>query len=266
MKKKKFNIPPIALVIVGVIVLVVSVGVIIKNSTASADMRDFLKNATTTQAMCLGKSEFTQTDNGRNVVYQSLHVSFSIGSKPYDFYVDVPDLDENSVEPGQEFTLYYDRDNPYDCLPEAAIPQPETSVYIIAALFALGGAALAWINVDVIFRNRGPAAQKLEQEEIGIFGDNTVDNGLSDSSIDYGAGDRVTDSVTESFVDPFATYTGYDEGSEQPEAGAYFDPNAGYDQSVSYDEAPGAAYGSGAEYDPNLNDPFVSNVSEDPFR
>lgn len=266
MEKKKFNIPPIVFVILGAVMLVVSLFIIIKNANASSEMRDFLKNATTTQAVCVGKSAFTQTENNKDVVYQSLHLNFSIGSKPYDIYVDVPGLDENAVPLGEEFTLYYNRDNPNDCLPEAAIPQPKTSLYIIAAIVALAGGVLLWINLDTIIRNRKPYGTKLEQEEIGIYGDNTVDNGLSDSSIDYGAGDRITDSVTESFVDPFATYTGYDEGGEEPAEGAYFDPNAGYDQSTAYETEQMNPYDNGAGYDQNLNDPFVSNATEDPFR
>lgn len=256
MKKTGFRIPPVALIIVGVLMIL---GSLIAHFIVSADgreQREFLAGALSVNARCEDKESYTTGDAANQVTHYSLTFSFTIGAKEYKTILTSDDPSYNSVNAMDEVLMYYHPDDPMDCRPAFTFPD-HTADNAVIFIISLIGVIIAAVNAVILIRNLNSPQMQEAPEEIGILGDNTVDNGLSDSSIDYSKSTPSADNSMDSFVDPFATYSGYNEDQADEAAGTGFDPNAGYDS--SFDD-PQIQHG-----DVDLNNPFVSADMPDPF-
>ena len=262
-EKKKFNIPPIALVIVSVILLFVGIVLLLNIIDSEKEFKEFESIATRTKAEVLSKSVYTSGTDDDFTVHYIFSLSFNTGKFDWGDTFNVQ-IDETSdafknVDIGQKIEVMYDPDNPYDCRPVIKY-ENHTSAYILIGLLIVGSLVLGFINTDTLIRNiHGYTPKFTKPDEIGTMGDASVDNGLSDTQIDYGASDTFSDGVMNSYSDPFATYSGYgDENSSPPPPdGNYFDPNQNYN---NYNEPQQNPFPN-SDFD--LNNPF-NTVNTDP--
>lgn len=253
MKKSGFKLSPMILVIVGGLMIVVSLIVHLVLVSQNKEEREFLMGALTVTAYCEDKESFT-TDTSEGVVtHYSVAVSYTIGNDDYRISIVSDDPSYASLGVHDEFMAYYHSEDPTTIRPDFTISN-HAQENVIIFIVSLIGITLVVVNLITIFRNLHSPEKIEAPEEIGTLGDNTVDNGLSDSSIDYSASTPSGDNTMDSFVDPFASYTGYDESAPDENVGG-FDPNAGCDQ--PYEE-------HNVQHDGlDLNDPFVSGAPQD---
>ena len=286
MKKTKFKISPIILVILGAVIAVACLAAVFAVKASDKDNDNYRKTAALTSALCTDKYTYSSAnEKGDTVSHYVITAKFGNEVNSYTVTMTSEDPAYDSIDINSEFDLYYQTDDPYDCRPAAAFPDRLPLFIFLFSLTAVS-LAVAALNLATIFRNLEPAEKLPEIEEIGILGDNTVDNGLSDMNIDYTASTPSGNTIMDSYSDPFASYSGYNEGDEPVQTG--FDPNAGYTGPHSYEQpkiagddinnpfvnanAPGYQYDTGhfaadpfaPQYDESLNDPFIQNVNTDP--
>ena len=262
-KKKKFRIPPIVLVILAVIIMGVCIGISVNVNNASKEARDFRMQASEAEAEILTKTAYTIGTDEDFVIHYVFGIAFSTDMnddvKNFTTTIDETDQSLRTLEPGDIISIYYIAENPSDCHP-ASLYTDHLATYIILAIIFIGALLLAWINIDTIIRNiHGYKPLFAKPEDIGTFGDPTVDNGLSDNSIDYSAGDVFSNNLMDSYSDPFATYSGYEEGENSSPDGSYYDPNASFADSQPVVPDQNIDHG-----DMDLNNPFLTNINNDP--
>ena len=262
-KKKKLRLPPIVLVILAVIIMICCVIVSMHITNSNKENREFLKEATKTEAEIRNKTAYTLGTDDDYVIHYVFEIAFNM-SKYTDEKDFVTTMDETAeilkdLEPGATIEIYYNNDDPSECHP-AMIYSDNTAAYVILIILFVAAIAMAWINIDTIIRNiHGYAPRFAKPEDIGFMGDRNADNGLSDNAIDYGAGDVFSNNLMDSYSDPFATYSGYDEGENNPPEGSYFDPNASC--GTPQPDVPDQTIDHGGA---DINNPFLTNVNTDP--
>lgn len=260
-EKKKFNIPPIALVITAVILLGISIVLLVGLIDSEKEIREFRSIAKSAHAEVLTKTVYTSGTDDDYTIHYIFDISFNTNKFDWGDTIRLQ-IDETSdtfkdVDIGQKIDILYDPNNPYDCRPEMRYPN-NTFRYILLALMIIGSLVLGGINLDTLLRNiHGYTPKYTKPDEIGTMGDASVDNGLSDNQIDYGASDSFSDHLMDSYSDPFATYSGYDEENAAPTEGNYYDPNQNYSGYV--EPQPSAM----PVNDIDLNNPF-NTVNNDP--
>lgn len=252
MGNKKAKLSPIVIVICTALILVSSLITVFAVSKHDSDDNEYRDTARLAAAKCLDKEEYTSTDDGVPTRYYRLFIEFDAGHGMLSTEITSDDPSYNTIDVNSEFDVYYQTDDPYNCRPAFTFPN-RTRLYVFLGILSAVSIVLMIINIITIIRNihgYQPAFEK--PDDIGTFGDINADSGLGDKDRDYSGTNPVNDKIMDSFSDPFATYSGYDEnGSGEQLSGEYFDPNAGYS------EPPAADYGVPNEgYD--LNDPFVS--------
>lgn len=262
-KKKKFHLPPIVLVILSGIIMICCIIISIHVTNANKENREFMKDANKAEAYVRNKTAYTIGTDDEYVIHYNLEIAFNTSKytdeKNFVTVIDVTSEAFKDIEPGMTIDVYFHEDNPSDCRP-AILFTDNTMIYIILVIGFIFAIAMAWLNLDTIIRNiHGYAPRFAKPEEIGFMGDPNVDNGLSDNSIDYSAGDVFSNNIMDSYSDPFATYSGYEEGQNGSFNESYYDPNASYNSSQP--EAPDGYIDHGGA---DLNNPFVTSADTDP--
>ena len=271
-KGKKFHIPPITLVIISAIILVVSLFVMIYTANVSKEGDEFRSKAHTAQARIMSKTVYTlnnDEDDGFTVHYL-MNITFNTeedgSGDQYNIQLDETSSVFDTLEPDDTMTVLFDPNDPSDCRPETKY-RNNNILYIILVVISIGSIVVAAINLETIRRNiHGYTPKYTCPDDIGTLGEAGAQNGLGDSSIDYSASDVYSNNLMDSYSDPFATYSGYDEEQPEQTAGQYYDPNAnaqnmGYDpgeERINNDDTdlndPFAIYGTGGYGDPKNTD------------
>lgn len=263
-KMKKIPVPPIALVIVGAVIAVIAAVVVISTISANYDNYNFKAYADATTAKCIGVTHYTAEENGSNVKYFTVNLKYKANlNDVISSFVDTEPSLEN-LDVGDDVVIYFNRQDVYNVRPAYQF-KSHAGEYIFFGLLFAGGAALFVYNLKTILRSRVPYAKTLvhENDVTEMYSDGKTDPyadiGLSDRSIDYSSQNDHTTDGTESYSDPFAVYTGYNDSEQQQAApGQYFDPNAGYTPEMQQQESI-----SGQSQD-DINNPFVTQVNNDP--
>lgn len=252
MKSRKIKLSPIIIVICSAVVLAASLLTVYGVAKHDSEDNEFRRSSKMSTAVCLDKEEYTIDENGRAVVYYRLLVEFEGAHGSVTTEINSDDPSFASVDVNSSFDVYYQPDDPYNCRPVFTFPN-RTGMYIFLAVLSLISLVLIVLNMITIIRNINGYQPVYERpEDIGTLGDINADSGLSDTSRDYSGTNPANDKLMDSYADPFATYTGYEEGGA-PEnlSGGYFDPNAGYSEPLPDDNTiPQEQY--------DLNNPFVS--------
>lgn len=260
-KRKKLKISPMAVIIASVIAAVICIIVIIVLGNLSGQDDMFSEDYERTEATCINK----EISSGNNGEIYFLDLIFNaknpVNNQDIQYNVRISETDPKlaDIDQGQTLEVYYRTENPSYCHPVMIFPD-YTVITIILWIAVAGCCAAAGINLSTVLRNKDGYVPTYEKpEDIGTFGEVGADSGLSDSKIDYSAGDVFSDKLMDSYVDPFATYSGYDGENTDQEPGG-FDPNAGYDSAQPYQqEQPN----SGMD-EASLNDPFATQFNNDP--
>ena len=260
-KKTKFKISPMAVIIASVITAVICIIVIVVLGNLSGQDDMFSEDYKRTEATCTNK-EISSGNNGRiYFIDLTFYAKNHISEEDTQYNVRISETDPKlaDVDQGQTIDIYYKTANPSYCHPVMIYPD-YTVITIILWIIVGGCVVAAGINLSTVMRNKNGYVPTYEKpEDIGTFGDVGADSGLSDKKIDYSAGDVFSDNLMDSYVDPFATYTGYDEENTAQDSGG-FDPNAGYSNPEPYQqEQPN----SGMDED-SLNNPFATQINNDP--
>lgn len=262
MEKQKINIPPIVFVITASAVAVICLAAIIfLNQTSSFKDEFFKEEYRRCEATCTSKSVTSGSDG--ETYY--LDIDFTIKQNGYDtsYSVTLAETDPrfSDIDQGSTLEIFYHVDDPYTCRPAMLYQTPTTSYIILAAVIVIC-LFVIYHHAVVIARNRHKYVPKFESpDEIGYMGEAGAETGLDDKEIDYSAGQTQSNNPMDSFVDPFAVYTGYDDNEDQQQTqNNYFDPNAGFENMPSYEDEQN--YPSMSEED--LNNPFAANINNDP--
>ncbi len=239
--QKKFHLSPMIPLIFGVVVAVVCVVVmVVARNNGMAD-ETFYNASAEVKAECVEATIYTSNENGTAQEHYNLLLTYSYRNRDYEALIDETTPTLKGVDIGDTVMVRCLREDPQICRTSDSIPS-QISLYITCLVILLAGLLIAALNLRTILRNLHPVYQKLEQEDMELYaGDGTAAPGqdhLSDTSIDYAAGDTFSDRLMDTFSDPFATYTGYEEeGAGTPSAETpAFDPNRGY-SAPSPDEA-----------------------------
>ena len=234
-KTKKIKIPPIALVIAAAAAALICVIVIIVIATSGGRDEMLSEPHEKTEASCINKS-ITSDDSGETY-YIDVEFQAKTADGEFPFTVRMTETDSRlkDIDIGDKLDIYYRTEDPSFCHPAFLYPD-YTAAYIILALIIAACAVVIFLNVDTIIRNRhGYVPKFTKPDEIGYMGELGAESGLDDKSIDYAASDVFSSNVMDSYVDPFASYTGYDEDGAQGDGsgqtsgtGDSFDPNASY--------------------------------------
>lgn len=209
--EKRFNVPPIVFVIAAAVVALVCIIVIISVSNSSKVDDMFETEHAQVTATIINKS-ITSTDEGETFY---IDVEFNAETKEGEFPFTVRMTETSpefkNLDIGDQLEIYYKNSDPSYCRPVFIYPN-NTALYIIMCVIILACAVVIFINTSTILRNIHGYVPKFEKpDEIGYMGDPNAESGLDDKNIDYGATDVFSNNVMDSYVDPFATYTGYEE-------------------------------------------------------
>ena len=258
---KKIHFAPITVVIGAVLGIIICFIIMISLMNAGNADEMFSESYAKTEAVCLNKEISSQGDHQLYFLELSFKAVDSVTGNEKPVIVRISETDPRlaDVDQGGTIDIYYRTANVNFCHPAMLYPDYTIPIIILWVLIAACVAA-AGMNIVTIVRNKDGYVPKYEKpEDIGTLGEAGADSGLCDNNIDYSAGDVFSDKLMDSFVDPFATYTGYEE-TENPANGNYYDPNAGYSGTEQYQPEPPAA----PSYDPQLNNPYATAVNSDP--
>ncbi len=210
-EQKKFRIPPIAVVIAAAVAALVCVIILIAVADPSRQDEMFKEDYGQAEASCLNKTILTD-DSG---VTYLIDIEFTAQTADGEFPFTVrmtendPRLDETDV--GDKIDIYYKKSDPSYCHPTLIYPD-HTAVYVILTVIIILCIVIIVLNVNTILRNIHGYTPKFEKpDDIGFMGNAGAETGLDDKQIDYAAGDVFSNNVMDSYADPFATYTGYEE-------------------------------------------------------
>lgn len=263
MEKKKINIPPVAFIIAGIVGIIICLIIFLNLNNSPYKDEMFKDGFDRCEAVCTGKNITSAAGTETYLIDITFDVKQKGTDATYNVRLTETDPSLAYIDQGTAFEIYYKTDNPNYCHPVQIYPD-YTAAYIVLAVIVLLLSALIIHNTVILIRNKDGYVPKFEKpDEIGYMGEVGTDSGLSDEHIDYAAGDVFSDHLMDSYVDPFAVYTGYDDNSEsQPENDNrnYYDPNAGYEQAQNYQ--PEQAYPNMSQED--LNNPFATNINTDP--
>ncbi len=259
---RRFNIPPVALVIFAVIVIAgCFIGIWCVYSKYYDD-ESFKNAAGTAEAVCTEKDVYSQGDGAEAVTHYIMLIEFHTeedeSGEPYQVVLDETAESFKDISVGDTIDVYYDKENPQICRPVIFFGDP-VPAYVIFGIIIFAALILAGINLNTIIRNiHGYTPKFTKPDDIGYTGGGTSDV-VGDSNVDYNSADVFNNSVMDSYADPFATYSGYDENQNtEVTDGAYFDPNSGYsgngDIHVNND-VPRTG---------DINNPFLTNINTDP--
>ena len=262
MKEKKIHFPPIAVVIAAAVLIIVCFVIMAGLNSKRNQDEMFSEPYERTVAHCVNK-EITSGSDG---ALYFLDLSFEAkdtatgGKKQVIVRISETNPGCEGVDQGSDLEIYYRISNFNFCHPAFIYPD-YTFVYILLWIVIAACVVGAGMNIITIIRNKDGYKPKYEKpEDIGTLGEAGADSGLSDSKIDYSAGDVFSDKLMDSYVDPFATYTGYEGEQSDAQQGSYYDPNA----NASYTE-PQPSDDPNSGYDQSsLNDPFASDFNNDP--
>ncbi len=263
--KRKFNIPPIAFVIFsGVVIIGCIIGICSVYSMYYED-ESFKSAAGTADAVCTDKTVFVDGNNYALIHHYVMVVQFYTeddeNGELYQVTLDESNVYFENIEVGDTIQLYYDKEEPTICHPTILYGDP-TPYYIIFGIVILAAFILAVINLNTLIRNiNGYTPKYTKPEGIGYMGDGSATGGPGDSSIDYNSANAFNDKLMDSYVDPFATYSGYGDGeaeSFETEQGGYYDPNLKYDNNEDLSTE------SNIPHDVDINNPFPTNINTDP--
>ena len=262
---RKFNIPPIAFIIAAAVIILGCVIGICSVYSSYYEDESFKNEAGTVDAVCTEKTVFDEGTGDKTEVHYVMIIEFKTDEnkdeEPYQVVLDETDEYFGNISIGDTIPIYYDKENPTICHPTILYSDP-TAIYVVLGIVIFAAVILAGINLNTLLRNiHGYTPVYTKPEEIGVMGDGSAENGLGDSSVDYNAADVFSDKLMESYVDPFAAYSGYEGGENgNPEIpqGEYYDPNSKYSGNQSFDD------NSHVPHDVDINNPFVTNVNSDP--
>lgn len=240
-KTKKFNIPPISLVIAAGIAALVCIIIIIVLVNSGGRDEMFSVPHEKTEATCINKT-ITSSDSG-SVYYVDVEFQAKTAEGEFPYTVRMTETDDRlkDTDIGDSIEIYYKTEDPSFCHPSFLYPD-YTAAYIILGLIIAACAVVIYLNVDTIIRNRhGYVPKFTKPEDIGYMGEPGAESGLDDKSIDYSAGDVFSSNLMDSYVDPFATYTGYEDEQTAPDPNAYTDISSDSGSGGDYSEpfAPG---------------------------
>lgn len=263
--KRKFNIPPIAFVIFSVVVIIGCIIGICSVYSMYYEDESFKSAAGTADAVCTDKTVFVDGSNYALINHYVMVVQFYTeddeNGELYQVTLDESNVYFKNIEVGDTIQLYYDKGEPTICHPTILYGDP-TPYYVIFGIIILAAFILAVINLNTLIRNiNGYTPQYTKPEDIGYMGDGSATGGPGDSSIDYNSANAFDDKLMDSYVDPFAAYSGYGDGeaeSFETEQGGYYDPNLKYDNNEDLSTE------SNIPHDVDINNPFVTNVNSDP--
>lgn len=257
-KVKKWHITPI-LVVIAASVAALILGIVLFCLIHSAGQDEmFRERYSRAEAVCTDKTMTSDSDGA--TYYIGLDFSEETYGGTRDYHVNIVEKDPRleQLDVGGTIDVYYHTDDPNFCHPVFIYPD-YTAAYITLAILIVICCAAVYMNMVTIIRNRHGYIPKFEKaEEIGYMGEAGADNGLSDDQRDYAAGDVFSNNLMDSYVDPFATYTGYDDAEAQ-QGGDYYDPNAFYTQ----ESEPPAPYPPQQDFSAR-QDPFAYQVNNDP--
>lgn len=264
-KEQKFHVPPIAIIILCGILIIVFLFVLINKISSNKYKEDFKRSAAYTEAVINSKTVYTEGDDNNYTIHYITDLTIDTDKHneggEYSFRVDLTAPELENLEPGQTIAVYYNSDNPSECIPASDIPDNTVSYFALVIILIILG-IIAGINIDTLVRNiHGYTPKYTRPEDIGTMGEAGADNSLSDSQIDYGANDTFSSNVMDSYSDPFATYSGYDEdqGNSSPE-GNYYDPNSFFSEGQQYTPVQDQINTNTDD----INNPFLSSVNTDP--
>lgn len=218
-EKTHLSLPPVVLVIAGTVIAITAAAVLLSTLFGNMENYHFRAGADLTKAECTDINTYTYDENGTPVLHYIVYVRFKANFNECQTSFDDTDIRFSELNPGDTVEIYYQRSDPSICRPTTAFPD-NTAKYIIFLLVFAAGTSLAVYNLKTILRSLKPYARKLvhENDVTEVYTDGKTDpysdNGLSDSSIDYSAHDSFSDSIMESYADPFAAYSGYEEPGE----------------------------------------------------
>ncbi len=255
----KFNIPPIAFIIAAVVVIAGCIIGICSVYSMYYEDESFKNSAGTADAVCTGKTVYTDGSDYAPVIHYVMTVQFNTEEdekgQEYQTVLDETGEDFKNTDVGDTITIYYDRKNPTLCHPTVYYGDP-TPAYIIFGIIIAAALIAAGINLRTLIRNiHGYTPVYTKPEDIGIMGDGTASGGQGDMNIDYNAADVYSDKLMDSLADPFTAYSGYDGEDEGAlSEGQYFDPNSTYSGNESTEPTSNKLH----EYENmDLNDPFT---------
>ncbi len=265
-KKKKFNIPPIAIIIICGILIIVFLFILINKISSNKGKEDFKRSAVYTEAVIDAKTSYTAGDDNNYTIHYLTDLTVDTDKHneggEYSFRLDLTTPELEKLNPGETIGVYYNPDNPSECIPASDIPNYTVNYFVLIIIIVILG-IITGINVDILMRNiHGYTPKYTRPEDIGTMGEAGAENSLSDSQIDYSANDTFSAGVMDSYSDPFATYSGYDEEkTDDPSPdGSYYDPNSFFTGDQQY--APVQDNINTNESD--INNPFLSSVNTDP--
>ena len=265
-KDKTIHIPPIAVILVCGALIILCLIILIVRISSNKDNEDFKRSAVYAEAVINGKTMYTIDEDGQNVYHYLTDLTIDTDTYndggEYSFRLDLTTPELENLEPGQTIGVYYNPDDPTQCRPASDIPNYGL-LYLALVIILVILCIIAGININTLVRNiHGYTPKYTRPEDIGTMGEAGADNNLSDSNINYGASDFFSNSVMDSYSDPFATYSGYDD-SEQSPGNDYYDPNSSFAEGQQYAPVQDNINAEGTD----LNNPFASadNDPDNPY-
>lgn len=261
---RKFNIPPIAFIIASAVIIIGCVIGICSVYFSFYEDENFKNSAGTADAVCTDKTVYVDGNNYALIKHYVMVVQFYTeddeNGELYQGTLDESNVYFENIEIGDTIQLYYDREDPTICHP-TILYGDATPYYVIFAIIIVAAFILALVNLNTFIRNiHGYTPKYTKPNDIETLGEDMTENGLTDNNINYNSTDVFSDKLMDSYVDPFVSYSGYEDGEENQEImqGEYYDPNL---NSGGAEEFNG---NSDIPHDVDINNPFVTNVYSDP--
>lgn len=217
----KLKITPIAIVAVCAVIALFSLVTIIKTADRDVKTGNIISSSNKAKALCESKYIYTEGQGSNLIVHYVVGLRYDAMGVETHSKIDSTSDNLKNLDINNELRIYYNRDNTSECYLDSEIDIISPGPYLIWTAVLIAAMVPLVLNTRTILRNRSPYVSKLEKyvdpENEGTYNDGTVDpnadNGLSDMSIDYSAKSPNGNNPMDSIVDPFATYSGYEDDS-----------------------------------------------------